>query len=342
MARNIGPARRCVYPALVVCASVTLATFAMANDAAAPQPARHHFSVKDAGAKYQRDNEISEVKLSAAQTDGRFTLLDEYWQPGFAVPPHFHKEHAEVFYVLAGQVEWTVAGEQRVLGPGAMLYIPPDTVHSVKVVGNQPYHGLMFSEPAGYEYNMAREQEYTDEQREQPEVMKKLMQLGDFTPAMTGASGTGAPQGARHHFVMRAAGPTFDRDEVISEVKLSAVQSDGRFSLLDEIWHPGFTVPSHFHAEHSEVFYIVAGEVEWTVGGETRRMGPGSAVYIPPDTAHAVKVLGNKDVHTLMLYEPGGYEYNIERELEYTKEQREQPDVKKKLRALSDFNPLQK
>lgn len=88
-----------------------------------------------------------------------------------------------------------------------------------------------------------------------------------------------------------------------------------------------------------EVFHVIAGQVEWTVGGETHLMGPGSLVYIPPDTVHSVKVVGNQDYRELMIYNPGGYEDNIYREKEYTLQQQEQPDIKKKLRELGDFNP---
>jgi quercetin dioxygenase-like cupin family protein len=171
-----------------VLAVAALAAFAGASSAAepaqpeGPQPARHHFSLPKGGSSFDRKDEVSEVKLTSVQSDGRFSVLDEVWHPGFKVPPHFHKEHAEVFYVIAGQVEWTVGGETHLMGPGALVYIPPDTVHSVKVVGDKDYRGLMFYEPGGYEYNIYREQEYTKEQQEQPEIQKKLRALGDFNP----------------------------------------------------------------------------------------------------------------------------------------------------------------
>lgn len=151
----------------------------------APKPGRHHFSLKNASKTFERNNETSDVKLTGLQTEGRFSVLDEVWNPGFVVPPHFHKEHAEVFYVIDGQVEWTVGGETHVMGAGSLVYIPPNTVHSVKVVGDKDYRGLMFYEPGGYEKNIYREREYTKEQQQQPEIQKKLWELSDFNPVMT-------------------------------------------------------------------------------------------------------------------------------------------------------------
>lgn len=167
--------------ALLVLATLQ-APASAAEAAARPEPARHHFSLKGAGKTYPRKDEVSEVKLDSITSDGRFSILDEYWHPNFKVVPHFHKEHAEVFYVIDGQVEWTVGGETHLMGPGSMVYIPPDTVHSVKVVGDKDYHGLMIYQPGGYERNIISEQQYTLEQQEQPEINKKLREQGDFNP----------------------------------------------------------------------------------------------------------------------------------------------------------------
>jgi len=46
------------------------------------------------------------------------------------------------------------------------------------------------------------------------------------------------------------------------------------------------------------------------------------------------------DLHTLMIYEPGGYEEHIAREQSYTDEQLKDPKVRDELRRLNDFNPV--
>lgn len=166
-----------------------------------------------------------------------------------------------------------------------------------------------------------------------------LFALGSVPAISSAAETAAAPQPAKQHFSLAKAGPTFPRKDEVSEIKLDSIQSDGRFSILDEYWHPGFVVEPHFHKEHAEVFYVIEGQVEWTVGGETHLMGPGSLVYIPPDTVHSVKVVGDKDYRGLMIYEPGGYEKNIYREKRYTPAEQEKPEIKKLLREEGDFNP---
>lgn len=45
-----------------------------------------------------------------------------------------------------------------------------------------------------------------------------------------------------------------------------------------------------------------------------------------------------KDAHVLFIYQPGGYGHYVHRELSYSKEQRDRPEIRKQLREESDFN----
>lgn len=52
---------------------------------------------------------------------------------GATIDVHSHPAE-QLFYVLAGEIEVTVAGETGVAGPGEYLLIPPHAVHSARVV----------------------------------------------------------------------------------------------------------------------------------------------------------------------------------------------------------------
>jgi mannose-6-phosphate isomerase-like protein (cupin superfamily) len=144
----------------------------------------------------------------------------------------------------------------------------------------------------------------------------------------------------KHHFSLAGKGETHVDGDTVGEVDVSAADSGGRYTLLDERWQPTFSVKPHYHATHSETFYIVSGKVEWTVGGEAHVMSAGDAVHIPAGTVHAVRVVGNEVLHTLMIYEPGGYEDHLRRQESYTPEQLNDPEVIALLRELNDFHPV--
>lgn len=49
---------------------------------------------------------------------------------------------------------------------------------------------------------------------------------------------------------------------------------------------PGATVPDHAHS-HEQIGLVLEGEIDMTIDGETRRLGPGHAYTIPGGVRHA-------------------------------------------------------
>ena len=63
---------------------------------------------------------------------GSLELVNEFEvAPGSAVYPHEHPTH-EFYFVMSGRGVMIVAGEDRDVTPGDLVYIPPDTVHSLR------------------------------------------------------------------------------------------------------------------------------------------------------------------------------------------------------------------
>jgi quercetin dioxygenase-like cupin family protein len=54
-------------------------------------------------------------------------------EAGAWIHEHSHSND-EVWNVVDGQLEITIAGETQVVGPGCAAVVPPDTVHSVKAL----------------------------------------------------------------------------------------------------------------------------------------------------------------------------------------------------------------
>jgi quercetin dioxygenase-like cupin family protein len=49
----------------------------------------------------------------------------------------------------------------------------------------------------------------------------------------------------------------------------------------------GSSIHEHSHPQE-EVWFVIEGELEITVGGETRTAGPGGAAIVPPGERHSV------------------------------------------------------
>lgn len=324
------------------CALAALAAFsAPAAAQTAPKSALQVFTLKGQRPFVVEDEWAgAEIALSAADTGGRYTLLNSIWKPGFVVPPHYHKQHAETFRIVDGEVEWTVGGETHLMRAGDTVFIPPYTLHSVKVVGTKPVKMLMLYDPGGYEDHLERLGQYTKEQKEQPEIKAQLNRWGDFNEPPKGSAPPPPPPEPRskHKFTLEGQGPMIREGLASAEVDLSAIDTQGRYTMLDENWQPGYSAPRHYHKKHAEAFHVLDGQVEWTVGGETHLMSAGDTVFIPPNTIHGVKVVGTGNARLVMLYEPGGYEEASARRQSYSAEQQKDPKIRAQLMQEGDFN----
>jgi len=64
---------------------------------------------------------------------------------------------------------------------------------------------------------------------------------------------------------------------------------------------------SHVH-QHTEAFYVLAGELTFEVGPEheTVTVGAGGFVAVPPGVAHAYGTAGDRPAHWLVIHAPDG------------------------------------
>jgi pimeloyl-ACP methyl ester carboxylesterase/quercetin dioxygenase-like cupin family protein len=281
-----------------------------------PKPAGPHFSLAGMRPTFvEADIEDIQVVVSSAASEGRLSLIESTWLPGFSVSPHYHTTHAETFYIVSGQAEWTIGGRTHVMNAGDLVHIPANTVHSVKVAGGRSMRSLMFFQPGGYEETAAIEASFTAQERTEPKVRQLLERLGDIHrvsgPSAPPTSAGSAPKGTPV-FSVRGKRPTRTEAMVENiEVGLSSIDSEGRLSIIESDWLAGFSAPPHSHRTHAETFYVFSGRVEWTVGGETRVLGAGDVVHIPPNVVHSVRVL--EKIHTLWIGTPGGLDEGADR-----------------------------
>jgi mannose-6-phosphate isomerase-like protein (cupin superfamily) len=75
-------------------------------------------------------------------------LLEYEAGPDYDGPgPHLHKQHVDSFYVLEGELEFTVDGETVRAGPGTSVSVPPGVIHSFTNPGPGPVRFLNIHTP---------------------------------------------------------------------------------------------------------------------------------------------------------------------------------------------------
>jgi glyoxylate utilization-related uncharacterized protein len=71
--------------------------------------------------------------------------------PGGGPPPHVHSREEEGFYILQGEITFTIDGERVFATAGMFANMPIGTLHSFKNESSQPAKMLIGLAPAGLE-----------------------------------------------------------------------------------------------------------------------------------------------------------------------------------------------
>jgi quercetin dioxygenase-like cupin family protein len=90
------------------------------------------------------------ILLSGKDTAGRYCLVDMHVPPGGGPPPHRH-DFEETFSVLAGELEATFRGAQRLVRTGETIHIPANAPHQFRNASSQPVRMLCICAPSGQE-----------------------------------------------------------------------------------------------------------------------------------------------------------------------------------------------
>lgn len=84
-------------------------------------------------------------------TNHKYALWEAIVPPGGGPPPHVHSREEEGFYVLEGEITFTVNGEGVVAKAGTFANMPVGTPHSFKNESDRPAKMLLSVAPAGLE-----------------------------------------------------------------------------------------------------------------------------------------------------------------------------------------------
>lgn len=88
---------------------------------------------------------IRPQEMKEATDRGYLELANEFEVPsGGSVFPHTHPTH-EFYFVMRGEGTMVIGDEERRVGPGDLVYIPPDEVHSLATIGDDPVHCFCFA-----------------------------------------------------------------------------------------------------------------------------------------------------------------------------------------------------
>jgi len=117
-------------------------------------------------------------------------------------------------------------------------------------------------------------------------------------------------------------------------IKLAGKDTNGKFTLIEELNNPGTGIPPHIHENEDEIFNVLEGEMELTVGQETTILKAGDLAFGPRGIPHSWKIIGDKKAKVILSIFPSGIEYMFE---ELSKLPLGPPDFKKVSEICSKY-----
>ena len=91
-------------------------------------------------------------------------------------------------------------------------------------------------------------------------------------------------------------------------IKALGNDTGGTYSIWENRILPGQGPPLHVHTQEEETWYVLEGELTWTVGDNEFHAKQGSFINLPRFVPHAFLNKSNKPARMMQTYAPAGSE----------------------------------
>ena len=105
----------------------------------------------DGGKHIAIAGDINSILISKDDTEGTYSVVEANVFPNGGPIPHIQTREHEGFYVLEGEVTFTVDGKEIIAKPGTIVNVPPNVTHSFKNKTDNLAKMLIILAPGGLE-----------------------------------------------------------------------------------------------------------------------------------------------------------------------------------------------
>ncbi|NNE13634.1 MAG: cupin domain-containing protein [Saprospiraceae bacterium] len=131
-------------------------------------------------------------------------------------------------------------------------------------------------------------------------------------PKVIGSAGKAIKEKLSPKIVRSKEGKTINVLGDMQTIKLTGKDTNGLFTLIEEENVPGTGIPLHVHENEDEVFKVLEGEMELTVGDITTVLKAGDIGFGPRGVPHTWKIIGDKKAKVILSVFPSGIEVMFE------------------------------
>jgi len=240
------------------------------------------------GERLESEDRVYLVKVARPE----LSLIEYDTGPTYSgASPHFHERHTDAFFLLEGELEFTLGRERHLGRAGTAVVVPPRNVHAFTSHGSGRARFLNIHAP---------DCGFADFMRARTRGEDATFDSVDVDGPQEPGEGTVLGQGE---------GATYAVGTATSVFKATRETTAGAFSLAEVTIRPGTSgPPPHSHRELLDSFYVLEGTLTVQLGDEEVEASPGTYACAPPGIVHAFANRSDSTVRFLNLNTPGGWE----------------------------------
>jgi quercetin dioxygenase-like cupin family protein len=180
--------------------------------------------------------------------------------------PHIHVEHVDAFYIVEGELSFVVGPDLDLVraSAGTFVMVPPNLIHGFDNDSDATARWLNFHAPSTGFLGWMRGDRGSF----------------DMLPALEGG-GRSADDAV---IVRPGGGERYER----SNRTIMILGDEPRFSALDIAFDESFHVDPHEHDDHADSFFVLEGEVEFTVAESAVQLGDACVNTRLPSSARTI------------------------------------------------------
>ena len=107
------------------------------------------------GPAFSAVGDVYRILATGEQTGGTYALCEARVLPGGGPPPHIHHREDESFFVLEGEIAFTLGDKKVVAKPGSFIQGPRGIPHAFKNESPAPARMMILVTPPGFDQFLA-------------------------------------------------------------------------------------------------------------------------------------------------------------------------------------------
>lgn len=248
---------------------------------------------------YHRFEDYESVVLTPHLSSGRSPIIEGKYlyyclnqkEAGEGSELHYHPNELLIF-LIRGKANGVVGKDRRIITPGTFVLVPPNVRHSFKATEDGPCAYLYIKDMTWTVVGIAADEALPEKAMAVSEANERFDagEIVDRKGKNTGGNGSDSPQDIIIDGVQTCFYNIVDSLDQPLNVGRRIEWIEGERSAFGFYELPGGYTEESATSQHEQFFYVLQGEVNATVNGESKTVTSDGIIQISKGSSYALKI----------------------------------------------------